>query len=74
MKCECISGAEVFNCRKIAVKNRDTRNAIPFSIPSGKVKCSFSFPGSNMKSGEWKKSDGRVWIGDYYVEKELEIE
>lgn len=44
------------------------------SLPSGKVKCSFSFPGSNMKSGEWKKSDGRVWIGDYYVEKELEIE
>ncbi len=44
------------------------------SIPSGKVKCSFSFPGSNMKSGDWKKSDGRIWIGDYYVEKELEIE
>jgi hypothetical protein len=44
------------------------------SLPSGKVKCSFSFPGSNMKSGEWKKSGGRIWIGDYYVEKELEIE
>lgn len=44
------------------------------SVPSGKVKCSFSFPGSNMKSGEWKKSDGRIWIGDYYVEKELEME
>lgn len=44
------------------------------SIPSGKVKCSFSFPGSILKSGEWKKSDGRIWIGDYFVEKELEIE
>jgi hypothetical protein len=44
------------------------------SLPSGKVKCSFSFPGSNMKSGEWKKRDGRIWIGDYYVEKELAIE
>jgi len=44
------------------------------SIPSGKVKCSFSFPGSTLKSGEWKKSDGRVWIGDFYTEKELEIE
>lgn len=44
------------------------------SLPSGKVKCSFSFPGSNMKSGEWKKSGGRIWIGDYYVEKELLME
>ncbi|HSO85311.1 MAG TPA: hypothetical protein VLQ91_02080 [Draconibacterium sp.] len=44
------------------------------SLPSGKVKCSFSFPGSNMKSGEWKKSDGRIWIGDYYAEKELMLE
>lgn len=43
-------------------------------LPSGKVKCSFSFPGSNMKSGSWKKTDGRIWIGDYYVEKELELE
>jgi hypothetical protein len=44
------------------------------SLPSGKVKCYFSFPGSNMKSGEWKKSGGRIWIGDYYVEKELVME
>lgn len=44
------------------------------SLPSGKVKCSFSFPGTNIKSGEWKKPEGRIWIGDYYVEKELEIE
>jgi hypothetical protein len=44
------------------------------ALPSGKVKCSFSFPGSKIKSGEWKKPDGRVWIGDYYVEKELTIE
>ncbi len=44
------------------------------SIPSGKVKCFFSFPGSKLKSGEWKKPDGRVWIGEYYVEKELGLE
>jgi hypothetical protein len=44
------------------------------SLPSGKVKCSFSFPSSNMKSGEWRKSDGRIWIGDYYTEKELMLE
>jgi hypothetical protein len=41
---------------------------------SGKVKCSFSFPGATIKTGDWKKSDGRVWLGSYFVEKELVIQ
>ncbi len=41
---------------------------------SGKVKCSFSFPGATIKTSEWKKSDGRVWQGSYFVEKELVIQ
>lgn len=41
---------------------------------SGKVKCCFSFPGATIKTGEWKKTDGRVWQGSYYVEKELVIQ
>lgn len=40
----------------------------------GKVKCSFSFPGALIKTGEWKKPDGRVWLGNYIVEKELVIQ
>jgi len=44
------------------------------SLPTGVVKCWFSFPGSIIKSGEWKKGDGRIWLGDYYIEKELELE
>lgn len=43
-------------------------------VLSGKVKCSFSFPGALIKTGDWKKSDGRVWQGNYYVEKELAIQ
>jgi hypothetical protein len=53
--------------RKVELSNFQT-------LPSGRVKCSFSFPGSKIKSGEWKKSGGRIWIGDYYVERELVIE
>ncbi|TNF45904.1 MAG: hypothetical protein EP310_00900 [Bacteroidetes bacterium] len=40
---------------------------------SGKVNCRFSFPGAKIKTGEWKKPDGRVWIGNFYVEKEMVI-
>ncbi len=43
------------------------------TLPTGAVKCWFSFPGSIIKSGEWKKPDGRIWLGDYFVEKELEL-
>ena len=43
-------------------------------VPEGKIKCRFSFPGSMIKkSGDWKKSDGRVWLGEFFVEKELEL-
>lgn len=41
---------------------------------SGTVKCCFSFPGATIKTGEWKKTDGRVWQGNYFVERELVIE
>jgi hypothetical protein len=27
----------------------------------------------NVETGDWKKPDSRVWLGDYYVEKELVI-
>lgn len=40
----------------------------------GKVKCSFSFPGATIKTGDWKKTDGRVWLGNYFVEEELVIQ
>jgi hypothetical protein len=43
------------------------------TLPTGTVKCWFSFPGSIIKSGEWKKPDGRIWLGDYFVEKEMEL-
>jgi hypothetical protein len=41
---------------------------------SGKAKCSFSFPGATIKTGDWVKTGGRVWQGSYYVEKELVIQ
>ena len=44
------------------------------SLPSGKVKATFSFPGANLKeTKEWKKSDGRIWLGDFLTEKELTL-
>ncbi|MDB4584493.1 hypothetical protein N9164_15185, partial [Draconibacterium sp.] len=44
------------------------------SLPTGEVSASFHFPGSyNLKEGEWKKSDGRIWIGIFRVEKELNL-
>jgi hypothetical protein len=44
------------------------------NLPTGKVKASFSFPGAYyLKEKEWKKSDGRIWIGDFRVEKELTL-
>lgn len=43
-------------------------------VLSGKVNFRFSFPGALIKTGDWKKSDGRVWLGNYYVEKELEFQ
>ncbi len=44
------------------------------SLPTGKVKAYFSFPGSNMNTKEWKLNDGRIWIGDFRIEKELTLQ
>ena len=54
--------------------NRTVELAGFTSLPSGKLNCRFSFPGSIIKAGEWKKSDGRIWLGDFFVEKEMELE
>lgn len=44
------------------------------ALPSGKVKATFHFPGANLKnSGEWKKPDGRIWLGDFICEQELTL-
>ena len=44
------------------------------SLPSGKVKATFRFPGAhNLKAGEWKKPNGRIWLGDYIAEAELSL-
>lgn len=44
------------------------------SIPLGKVKATFMFPGSPLtKSKSWQKSDGRIWVGGYIAEKELTV-
>lgn len=43
------------------------------TLPTGTVKCWFSFPGSIIKSGEWKKPDGRIWLGDHFIEQEIEL-
>lgn len=44
------------------------------SLPTGKVKATFRFSGADIKrSGEWKKADGRIWLGDFVTEKELNL-
>lgn len=40
-------------------------------LTTGKFKCRFNFPGAIIKTGEWKKPDGRVWQGSYFTEEEL---
>ena len=45
------------------------------SLPTGQVKAFFSFPGAyHLKAKEWKKPDGRIWIGDFRVEKEMTLQ
>jgi hypothetical protein len=44
------------------------------SLPVGKVTARFSFPGSNFYSDDWKKKDGRIWMGDFRVEKEMSLQ
>jgi hypothetical protein len=43
-------------------------------LPSGLVKCRFSFPGHHPKNTNWENSNGRYWLGDYWITKELTIE
>ncbi len=40
-------------------------------LTTGKFKCRFNYPGAIIKTGEWKKPDGRVWQGSYFTEEEL---
>jgi hypothetical protein len=43
-------------------------------LPSGNVTARFSFPGDNrLDAGEWKKNDGRIWVGTFNAEAELVI-
>lgn len=45
------------------------------SLPTGDVRAKFHFPGAHyLKEKEWKKSDGRIWIGDYLAETEITIQ
>jgi len=45
------------------------------SLPSGEVEASFNFPGANLKqTGSWKKSDGRIWIGNHLTTTDITIE
>lgn len=44
------------------------------NLPVGEVTASFSFPGAPVKTpGGWKKSDGRIWLGDFRVEQKLSL-
>lgn len=44
------------------------------SLPTGEVEASFRFPGANIKNpGEWRKPDGRVWLGSFRTEKEMKL-
>lgn len=41
------------------------------NLPSGKIMCRFSFPGHFPKNSDWITSDGRYWLGDFWIKKEL---
>jgi hypothetical protein len=44
------------------------------SLPTGLVTASFNFPGASIKtSGEWRKYDGRIWLGSFRIKKELTL-
>ncbi len=74
-----VTSTEVFNLSwyyKLAPGQTITRTVILngfSSLPSGDVKCHFSFPGMNLKNNNWEKSDGRIWLGGFWVEKELNL-
>lgn len=42
-------------------------------LPTGSVQYSFSFPGSQVSTGEWKKSDGRIWLGSKFIQGEINL-
>ncbi|QGY43621.1 hypothetical protein GM418_08085 [Maribellus comscasis] len=42
-------------------------------LPSGNVHFYFSFPGANVDAGEWKKADGRIWLGNKYIEGDISL-
>lgn len=44
------------------------------ALPIGTVDASFSFPGaSHLEEGEWKKRDGRIWVGNFRTKKEMKV-
>ncbi|MEZ5103570.1 MAG: hypothetical protein R2757_03670 [Draconibacterium sp.] len=44
------------------------------NLPSGNVKVTFQFPGAYyLKSKEWKKPDGRIWIGSKFCEGNIQM-
>lgn len=72
--CEKVEDQWYFKLRPKQIMTRSVELSNFPEIPDGRIKCRFSFPGSMIKrSGEWKKSDGRVWLGEYFVEEELTI-
>lgn len=44
------------------------------ALPSGTVTCRFSFPGHYPKNSSWKNKNGRFWLGDYWIKKELVLD
>ena len=43
------------------------------SLPTGSVTCFFTFPGSRVETGNWKKHDGRIWLGRLPMGKEMRL-
>lgn len=45
------------------------------SLPEGNVQAYFRFPSpeSRMERDEWKRKDGRIWLGNIRIEKEMNL-
>lgn len=45
------------------------------SLPKGNVIAAFNFPGYPyyFKNTKWEKTDGRIWLGNFRVQKELDL-
>lgn len=54
---------------------RTVKSEAYHNLPQGKVNAHFSFPGpaSTIKSGQWKKSDGRIWLGYLFTSTEIDL-